>query len=151
MTHFRAPWSRKLKLLTAAFGFICLLIMFGTGPAGSWAALALVGLCAVFTVRGSTIVGRTLHIHRLGWATTYDLARVEKVEYNPGVTMGSIRTWGIGGVMGFVGYFRNSLLGSYKAYLTDDANAVFLDFGDEKIVVSPERPAEFVEAVRAAR
>jgi hypothetical protein len=65
--------------------------------------------------------------------------------------MGSLRTMGIGGLFGFVGHFHNEILGSYKAYATNEFNTVVLVFGDQTIVVTPDEPDEFVEAVLAAK
>jgi hypothetical protein len=64
--------------------------------------------------------------------------------------MGSVRPMGIGGLFGFVGYFHNQVLGTYKAYATHDLNTVAMVFGGEKIVVTPDDPQAFVEAVKAA-
>jgi hypothetical protein len=119
-----------------------------------WAALllvAIVGLALVFAVRGYSLLDGQLLIHRLGWATRFDLADLTSVEFSPGATIGSIRTMGIGGLFGFVGHFRNEILGSYRAYATDEENTVILDFSGEKIVVTPDSPVEFVAAVEAAR
>ncbi len=65
--------------------------------------------------------------------------------------MGSIRAMGIGGLFGFVGYYRNEILGTYKAYATNEFSTVVLDLSGEKIVVTPDKPDEFAEAVEAAR
>ena len=64
--------------------------------------------------------------------------------------MGSLRTMGIGGLFGFVGYFHNEILGSYRAYATNELNTVVLVFDGETIVVTPDDPEAFVEAVKAA-
>ena len=81
----------------------------------------------------------------------FDLNLVASADYSPGATLGSVRTFGIGGLFGFVGHFRNAFLGPYRAYATDPANAVVLRLGREVVVVTPERPAEFVAAIEAAQ
>ncbi|HET6527529.1 MAG TPA: PH domain-containing protein, partial [Balneolaceae bacterium] len=60
-----------------------------------------------------------------------------------------IRIWGIGGLFGFIGYFRNSRLGNYKAYSTSNKRSVILDVNGKKVVVSPDSPSGFIKAVKA--
>lgn len=149
--HFKAPWGTKLWVMTA--GVLAILVVALVTVKG-WAALllvAIVGLALALTVRGYSVLDGQLLIHRLGWATRFDLADLTSVEFSPGATIGSIRTMGIGGLFGFVGHFRNEILGSYRAYATDEENTVILDFSGEKIVVTPDSPVEFVAAVEAAR
>ena len=43
----------------------------------------------------------------------------------------------------------HSILGSYRAYATSRENTVVLDFDGKKVVVTPEMPTEFAEAVRS--
>ena len=147
--HFRAPWSTKLKGLTAAFVVILAVAAY---TAKGWTPLVMVAIvlvAAAFAIRGYSVVEGKLLIHRLGWATKYDLARLSRVEISPGVTVGSMRTIGIGGLFGFVGHYHNAVLGSYKAYATNELNTVVLAFEGETIVVTPDDPAGFVEAVEA--
>lgn len=149
--HFKAPWGTKLWVMTA--GVLAILVVAFVTVKG-WAALllvAIVGLALAFAVRGYSVLDGQLLIHRLGWATRFDLADLTSVEFSPGATIGSIRTMGIGGLFGFIGHFRNEILGSYRAYATDEENTVILDFSGEKIVVTPDSPVEFVAAVEAAR
>lgn len=65
--------------------------------------------------------------------------------------MGSVRTFGNGGFFGFIGWFRHALLGSYRAYATDPANAVVLHFEDDTVVITPDDPAAFARSVEEAR
>jgi hypothetical protein len=41
-------------------------------------------------------------------------------------------------------------LGRYRAYATDASKSVVLKFGDKNIVVTPDDPKAFVEALREA-
>jgi hypothetical protein len=54
---------------------------------------------------------------------------------------------GNGGFFAFTGYFRNKELGAYRAFMTDRRLAVVLRFPDRVIVVSPDRPEDFVSAI----
>jgi hypothetical protein len=148
--HFYAPWSTKLKLTTGTFAAV---LVIAAVAAGGWGSAVIVGILivvAAFAVRGYSVMDGKLLIHHLGWANKFDLSKLSKAEVSPGVTMGSARTMGIGGLLGFVGYFRNEILGSYKAYATNEFNTVVLVFGNETIVVTPDDPEAFVEAAKAA-
>jgi hypothetical protein len=149
--HFFAPWSTRLKLMTVAFLVVCLVTAYAAKGWGSLVILAIVLAAATFAIRGYSVIDGRLLIHRLGWSTKFDLSRLSSVEVSPGATMGSIRAMGIGGLFGFVGYYRNEILGTYKAYATNELNTVVLDFGGEKIVVTPDEPEEFLQAVETAR
>jgi hypothetical protein len=147
--HFRAPWSAKLRAFTAGFLAIVALVAAFTPPLPSLLIVGIALLTALFSVRGYTVRDRTLLVHRLGWATKIPLAGLRSAVPEPDATMGSIRLLGVGGAFAFAGRFRNEILGTYRAYATDAALAVVLDFGDERIVVTPDSPVRFAEVVRA--
>jgi len=145
--NFRAPWSSKLRITTGlVLAFFMVMIVALPTPA-SWIIGGVLIVSAALAVQGYSIQDGNLLIHRLGWATRYDLSSLVRVEVNPGATIGSIRTWGVGGLLGFVGYFRNALLGSYRAYATNQENSVILEFSETKVVVTPETPEEFAALV----
>lgn len=149
--HFRAPWSRKVKLMTA----VVVIIIGGTYVISPlWASLPVVGVllgCFVFMIRGYSVTEDEILIHRLGWATRFDLQALHDVYAGPGSTVGSVRTFGVGGLFGYLGWFRNATLGSYRAYATNEANTVVLEFDGKTVVVTPDAPADFVEAVHRQR
>lgn len=147
--HFRAPWSRKLQVTTALFGLILLIAFITLPEPGRYVVLGILIVAALFAVRGYSVLDGQLLVHRLGWATKFDLSTLSSVESSPGATLGSVRALGIGGLFGFVGRYRNEVLGLYRAYATHDLNTVVLDFGGDKVVVTPDDPEQFVEAVRA--
>lgn len=149
--HFTASWSPKLKGTTAVFTLILLAVAVLVREWGALIAFAVFLISAAFAVRGYSLVDGQLLIHRLGWATKFDLSALSSAEVSPGATLGSIRTLGIGGLFGFVGHYRNQVLGSYKAYATNELNTVVLDFSGEVIVVTPDSPEEFVDAMKATR
>jgi len=146
-THFRAPWGTKLWTVTGLFLALVIFVAWRAGRPASWGLLAVAVVAATFMVRGYSVADGRLLVHRLGWSTKFDLSELTSAEFSPGATMGSIRVMGIGGLFGFIGRFRNEMLGVYRAYATDSANTVVLDFGGSKVVVTPENPAEFVAAV----
>jgi hypothetical protein len=135
--------------MTAAFVVILAVAAYAARGWASLVMVAIVLVAAIFAIRGYSVLQGKLLIHRLGWATKYDLTRLSSVEISPGATVGSMRTMGIGGLFGFVGHYHNAVLGSYKAYATNDLNTVVLVFEEETIVVTPDDPAGFVAAVEA--
>ncbi len=147
-TSFRAPWSTTLTLTTVIF--VCVLILgvlFTDGwPSVLIAAILLGGL--LLSVTGYSLKNGRLYIHRLVWRNSLELAKLTSLEIRPDATQGSIRVLGIGGMFSSVGYFNNSLLGRYRAYLTDAQRAVVLDFDGQVVVISPDDPHEFARAVR---
>ena len=149
--HFRAPWSAKLKLTTGLFAVVLIAVAATTGGWGSAVALIILVAAAGFAVRGYSVVDGRLLIHRLGWSTKYDLTHLTGIRFEPGATMGSIRALGIGGLFGFVGHYHNEMLGTYKAYVTDESRTVVMEFDQGTIVVTPGDPAAFLEAVEAVQ
>jgi hypothetical protein len=149
--HFTAPWSTKLKVTSGVFVAVLLVAAYAAKGWGSLVVLSILLGAAAFAIRGYSVHQGKLLIHRLGWATTYDLAALSSAEVSPGATIGSLRAMGIGGLFGFVGHFHNAVLGSYKAYATNELNTVVLEIAGEKIVVTPDDPQQFVDAVQAVR
>jgi transcriptional regulator with XRE-family HTH domain len=153
-THFRAPWCNSIKIITAIVVALVLALPFII-PARSYLWVSTVcwgGLlfCLFFSVQGYSVRAGQLHVHRLGWVTRFDLARLSAFDVNPHAMMGSVRLFGIGGLFCILGHFRNGVLGHYRAYATDPSRSVVMEFGDRKIVVSPDDPLAFVEALRDA-
>ena len=149
-SHFFAPWSNRLKLLTAGFLLVGIVAMVAAQGWGSLVVLAVLLLAAAFSVRGYSVLEGCVHVHHLGWSTKFELTELSSVEAVPGATMGSVRTFGIGGLFSFAGRFHNQILGSYRSFATNEYNSVVLDFGGKKVVLTPDEPQEFVEAVTAA-
>jgi hypothetical protein len=150
--HFRAPWSWTVWALTLLAGGALAAGVLTSGVV--WVQLVLGGVllgALVFGVRGYSVHEGTILVHRLGWATRFPLDEVDDVELAPNVTIGSIRSFGNGGLFGYVGHYRNETLGAYRAYATDGTNAVVLRHADGPIVITPDDPVAFVEAVRAER
>ncbi len=148
-THFSAPWGRKLKITTATFVVIILLATASLGTDTWRIGVGIVLLAALLSIRGYSVIDGYVLIHRLGWSTRLDLSRLQSIEAQPGVMAGSARLLGIGGLFAFLGTFRSELLGTYRAYATDGANAVLLELDNANVVVTPDSPAEFVRAVLA--
>jgi len=149
MLDYKAPWSISLKwvswvttmvLCTGAISFAVMKLYFV-------APLLLIVLisAAPFTIRGYTINGHSLVVHRLFWDTDLPLGGLQAAEFNPNAMKKSWRTAGNGGLYSFTGYFSNKTLGDYRALVTNPALSVVLRFPTETIVVSPDSPEAFVQ------
>lgn len=71
-----------------------------------------------------------------------DTRRIFKSEID-----GSIRTFGSGGLFGYLGRFKNDRLGNYTMYATELNNLILVRTNNKKYVFSCSRPQEFVEFV----
>jgi hypothetical protein len=114
MTHFRAPWSKSLILASLFATLVCLGVSYALwtlpltgGSAKSmrfWLVLiplAVILICALFTVRGYSIANRELAIQRLIWTTQISLQGLREAYFDPNATHRSVRTFGNGGVFFF--------------------------------------------------
>lgn len=157
---FGARWSNRLKMITIFILAICIGIpitsfnrLYHQG-ADTWAIFLLFipVLIAVgsffFAIRSYVITDSQIIVNHIGWNRTFDIDQLTKATYEPHVTAGSVRVWGNGGLFSFSGYFRNSTLRSYRAYMTNAADAVVLRFGEDIVVISPDDPEKFVEALK---
>ena len=153
---YRAPWSTTLKVISLIFTLLLVGIpvfrWLRPGDASSgelitqtvvFGAILLIG--ASFLVRGYSIDTEHLTIHHLFFRRRLPLATLTGAAIDPTAMAFSIRTFGIGGLGGYIGWFRNERLGSFQAYVTDAANMVVLAFGKRAVVISPERPADFLD------
>jgi Bacterial PH domain len=160
MTHFRAPWSKSLIVASTFATLVCLGVSYALwtlplrgGSAESlrfWLVLlplAVILICALFTVRGYSISNRELEIRRLLWTTRISLHGLQGAYFDPNATHRSIRTFGNGGFFSFSGHFRNKELGSYRAFMTDRRRAVVLRFPSSVLVISPDRAEDFVNTI----
>lgn len=146
--RYRAPWATSVKWITGVIVVLFAWVAFATpwGGAAVWALM--LGLYA-FGPSGYALEGRELVIHRRGWSPArVPLTGLRGVRIAPDAMRRSLRTFGNGGVFGFTGWFYNSRLGRYRAWVTDPKRAVVLEFADQTVVVSPGRPHLFVEELR---
>lgn len=160
MHEFAAPWSASLKILTTlSVATLCAVAWFGltqnasSNPVGfamtGILPLILLVAGAFFIIRGYTLNGRQLLVHRLGWTTRLDLSRLQSAEVDATAMKGSLRVFGNGGLFCFAGKFKNKKLGYYRVWVTNPANAVILRLPDRILVVSPTPVQRFVQCVEA--
>jgi len=160
---FGAPWSTSVKWITGlTVSFLVILVIFGitrledVGSGSSilfflaavvMPALLLV-VSACWMIRGYVVTDDMLLVQRLGWQSKMDLKDLVSVEADPEAMARSLRTLGVGGLFCFCGRFRNTKLGAYRAYATDPKRSVVLWFQDRAVVVTPDRPDDFVDCIK---
>lgn len=157
-TAFSAPWGTSLKVMTT----LSILILTGipltgilSGPHQNigWILgmiilpLAILFIATFFTIRGYILTPKALFVQRLGWKLKLDLANLISAEVDPNAMAKSIRTCGNGGMFCFAGAFYNKRLASYRAFATDPKRSVVLKFSNRTVVVTPDKPDEFVEKI----
>ncbi|OXU14853.1 PH domain-containing protein [Sedimentisphaera salicampi] len=159
---FGAPWSGVLKVMTGGFSLILAgiaIVGIFTGPEGdpmqtvSMTAmpLAILIISAFFMIRGYVLTEDALLVQRLGWNSSLDLTGLISAEAKPKAMAKSIRKFGNGGLFCFAGAFYNKALGSYRAFATDNSRTVVLKFAERTVVVSPDKPEEFVTQIKNFR
>ncbi|MEM0967585.1 MAG: PH domain-containing protein [Verrucomicrobiota bacterium] len=146
--NFSAPWNHTLKTIT--IGFVLISIAVAVFVPQTALILTIVVLLAFFLgVAGYSIRDGYLLVHRFGWCKRFPLESLTDLQVEPNAMMGSIRVFGIGGLFGYVGYFRNGLLGTYRIYGTDPKKSVVAKFDGKPVVITPDDPEAFVESVRS--
>jgi hypothetical protein len=78
----------------------------------------------------------------------FPIAQLESVEADPRAMEWSLKVIGNDGLGAITGQFRNRKLGAYRALVTDRDRAVVLRWPDRTLVVSPDRPHDFVDELR---
>jgi hypothetical protein len=102
---------------------------------------------SLFLVYGYEVASRELRVRRLLWTTRIPLKELQGAWVDPEALKWAWKTVGNGGVFGWQGRFRSKRLGRFRALATDPARSVVLDFGRDKLIVSPDRPADLVRAL----
>jgi hypothetical protein len=150
-TRFGAPWCRELMAISAIGSLTISVPMVMAITRGGWLVgallLTLLAIPVCLTVRGYELRQRELVIHRLFWDTRWPLHDTTVATVSPQIMANSWRTWGNGGFFSFSGHFVNTALSRYRAFVTDHARTVVLDTPKGMLVVSPDDPVAFSEAV----
>jgi hypothetical protein len=113
-----------------------------------WPLLAIVPGAALFIVRGYAITSEAVFVVRPFWRTRLSRRGLQSATFEPGAMSGSLRLCGNGGFFSFTGLFSNKRLGRYRAFVTDPKLTVVLRYEGRTVVLSPERPEEFVRELQ---
>ncbi len=166
--HFGAPWGATLKFFTA-LGLVILVGVLVIGittltelllnmdylKTGLTESLVLIFLPLIvlfasflFLIHGYLVTDGHLLIQRMGWHTRIDLRELKSLEVDDSALSGALRIAANGGLFVLDGWFWSRKMGRFLAYATDPDNAVVLHFPSRNMVISPEKPKEFVQVVK---
>ncbi len=151
---FKAPWDWSMRfsvpLLSLSFGY---LIVKDFGDDLYWTFISLSMLVMFIWSNGRIVLGyrvdgSTLYIKRLLWTKRVDLSGLVGAELAPDILKASkpvlslkMNTW-----YRVRGYLHETH-GRYMAYLMQQKDTVMVQLEDHILVVAPDDPAGFVEAV----
>ena len=130
---FYSRWPANLSLLKYALTIVILLIII---------------VPAVYSPIRLSINDEKLVLKRLVGNIEIDLKNVYSVTIISNREISnSIRTFGSGGLFGYLGQFKNNLIGSYTMYATEKQNLISINTSKGKYVFSCSKPHEFIELV----
>jgi Bacterial PH domain len=156
MCHeYAAPWCRGVviaRLLSTLLLCAVPIIGLNAGPhellawRGLVVAMPLIALPLGLRVmvRGYRASADGIEIERFGWSTPRPLAGPRRLGADPQALAGSVRHWGNGGFFGITGFYSNPRYGRLRAWATDAARAVVLQFGGHAVMRTPHDPQRFV-------
>lgn len=162
---YGAPVGRRVRLVTILVAALLAAMVAGNvglwywlrlPPAALWpmALAPLAGLVVVVPiffhqrVLGYGLEKAELIIRRHGRVHRFPFAGLREATFDPDATAWSFKVFGNDGIGAITGRFRNSRLGAYQAFVTDRARTVVLRWPDQCVVISPDRPEEFVVDLR---
>ncbi len=101
--------------------------------------------------RAVTLEGGELRVLRRAWrAAAYPLREVTEVAVlPPRWLLGSVRTFGNGGLFGYYGWFWRKG-GAFRLFATRRDRLVEVVVGGKRVVVSPDEPARLADAILAS-
>ncbi len=159
MKTYQAPWGKSLKVISALLVVLAVGMIFGASllPDGTpgWRIGTRWGLSAAvlgflpFMVLGYEITADAIFIRRPLWKTRLDRTGLKSAEVVPKAMSKCLRTCGNGGGFSFTGWYWSKPLGAFTAYVTDLDRTVVLRFEKRTVVVSPDRPEDFVKDLSA--
>lgn len=137
-------------MLFSAFIMLAMVYAFFIGkPIQGAMLLVFVVICVPYWVMGYQVTANELRIVYPGRFKAWDLADLHKIEVMPNAMDLSFRLLGPG-LFAFVGLYYNSKLGWYRAYATHSKYSVVLYFKQHTVLVTPDAPVKFFEAVSQA-
>ncbi|WAC18274.1 PH domain-containing protein [Luteolibacter sp. SL250] len=147
---FKANWGRPLILISTVATLICLGVAIHSWQRGHhgllrfWLPLLLPFTALPFMVCGYRIEPGKVMVRRLFWETGIPLAGLTSAEREPEIMKGCLRLCGNGGIFSFTGWYWSRTCGMFRLFATNTQDMVALKIGRKTIVISPDRPSEFI-------
>lgn len=168
---FSAPWSVTCWVMTIVVGSIVFVIVpcgileaiwageLATDASKTYAFLVgLIPLAFVVSVLFApiryTVTDSAVVVDRLGPNVVIPITSIHDITlmHRKEVGLLCLRVFGVGGFCGSYGCFWSMRLGLFKGYVTNSRTLILIKHGSNKqMLLSPERPAEFLDVVMQAR
>ena len=113
--------------------------------------MLIFGITYLFGVTGYELQGTQLIVYRRIGPKIFSLRTLVKAYADSHALRGSLRVMGNGGLFCFCGWFWNRRLGLYRVYVTNLRRCVVLVRTDRTLVISPEDPQRFLDALQRVR
>jgi hypothetical protein len=151
--RFGAPWGTQVAagslIAGGTLGLIAIEVL-SSSSSYRWPAVGLLLLIVAgalaYSIRGYTVTGWDLHIHRVLHTTTVSLQGLLHVDVAPYALVGARRVVGIGSFLSTQGTFATPR-GPVRAFVSDERKTVTLRLPTGTIVVSPDDPVAFQRIV----
>ena len=120
--------------------------------------IILVGACVIFLMLIGSLCFRISSyeinsgnlIIKVGFGQkVFPLSGLQSAKVEEAPFSGARRDMGVGGVWSYYGRFSSARLGPFLAYATSASSGVMLVWPDQKVLVTPQDPDQFIQATRA--
>ncbi len=147
--RFSARYDRTTKIVSTA---IAVLLIALVAVLQNWLVggllPALLFLAYAYSPRGYVITGDSILVRRLVGDVRIALPAIREARRAAaGDFQGCVRLMGSGGLFGYYGWFRTAPLGKSRWFVTDRRAAVIVRGADQVIVLSPDDPDRFLQAL----
>lgn len=103
----------------------------------------LLGIASL--IRSYELTKGLLVVKRPFWSNHFQLGR-NALAFQKKPTGLTIRTFGNGGAFSGSGYFWNKEIGTFRAFVTDPREGVWIKTPEKTLLVTPDDPAEFMKS-----
>ena len=139
-------------IIIASIVYVLLMMIYLHMPVWEGVLVILIlvgGLFAPFLTYPQYIIvtDEGIGIHTLARTRLIPYSNIETIERldKSFMSMSTIRLFGIGGMLGNIGWFRNSQLGTFRAYITDSNKVFLIRLKQGKpIAISVSEPDDFM-------
>jgi hypothetical protein len=158
--EFNAPWSETLGLMSGAGSVVVLAaIALSMMKRPWWLRVTALAVAAAFLIvswgfapGGYIVEADRVIVSRPFSDVTIERSNDTKVRlFEDAEDEGMKRTAGNGGLFGYYGSYESKRLGPHKWYVTDMTRRVVIETRDGAVVVSPDDPQKFIDAVNPSK